>query len=1095
MRLNFSILALLVSLQSSAQFYQGMTQSFGKNRVQYNDFLWNFYRFKNVDVYFYLGGNELAGFIGKTADEDMGDIERMFDYKISGRLQVMVFNRMSDMKQTNIGLETDEMENGNIGGVTRVIGNKVLICFDGDHNNLRSAFRAGVSRVLLEQLMYGGNIKDRIQSSVLLHLPYWYAEGLAAYVGYGFDAEMDNKLRDGFLSKRYLKFNRMTEENELLAGISMWHYIAETYGQTAIANLLYLTRINKNIESGISYVLGISLKQLAADWSSFYQKRYMQDERSRHQPAGQTVNVKMKKKHILTQAKLSPDAGTIAYVTNDLGRYRVFLYDMAAGKSRRIKKGGLKSIEFENDMSFPLIQWHPSGRTLTIIYENKGNVWLDNYNLSEKKLEKNKFFYYEKVTSFSYSDDGNSMAITGVQKGQSDVFVFNVRARTSQNITNDLFDDSDARFMPGNKFIVFSSNRPSDSLRSELFKDTPPLKYYDLFLYDYYGRSEVLKRISQTEQANEFQPLPISPSSLVYLSDRNGIFNTYFAGIDSVLSFVDTTEHYRYIIREQPHSNFSRNIDHHDLNFKKTRYLQTRLMNRRHEFILSPNPFSDTLALKNIEPEPTQFALLKRKTIPKFKSAQVVTRPESEIIQKDIPADTIAKPKTDKIDINNYVFQSEFQRKKPPVDSTAVSKTDSLPAIFPLAPSQPADTSFRLPKRRNYDPVFSANYFVAQLDNSLLNATYQTFTGGAVYFDPGLTGLFKIGISDLMNDYKITAGFKLSGDLNSNEYLLVFDDLKRRIDKQYVFFRQAREFSIGPFFLKVHTHEFKYRLGFPLNETTSIRGTAAYRHDRTVVKSTDIIPLQIQNFYENWASLKAEFVYDNTIKRGLNLHNGTRLKVFTEGFRQVDESKTFMGVVGVDIRHYLKLHRQIIWANRFAASTSFGNLKLIYYLGSVDNTFVPTNNFNYDISIDFSQNYAFQTLGSPMRGFIQNIRNGNSFALINSEIRVPLFQYLLQRPIRSDLIRNFQVVGFGDAGTAWTGWDPYGKDNSLNTQTISGNPITIILQKQIEPIVGGFGFGLRSRILGYFLKADWAWGIEDRKLNDRIFYLSLGLDF
>ncbi len=130
-----------------------------------------------------------------------------------------------------------------------------------------------------------------------------------------------------------------------------------------------------------------------------------------------------------------------------------------------------------------------------------------------------------------------------------------------------------------------------------------------------------------------------------------------------------------------------------------------------------------------------------------------------------------------------------------------------------------------------------------------------------------------------------------------------------------------------------------------------------------------------------------------------------------------------------------------------------------------------------------------------MRGFIQNIRNGNSFALINSEVRVPVFQYLLQRPIRSDLIRNFQVVGFGDVGTAWTGWDPYGKDNSLNTQTISGNPITVILQKQIEPVVGGFGFGLRGRILGYFLKADWAWGIEDRNLNDRIFYLSLGLDF
>jgi hypothetical protein len=1094
MRFFFSVVALLAFLPSSAQFYQGMTQSFGKNRVQYNDFLWNFYRFKNADVYFYLGGTELAGYLGKTADEDISEVERMFDYKISGRLQVMVFNRMSDMKQTNIGLETDEMENGNIGGVTRVIGNKVLIYFDGDHNHFRSAFKAGISRVLLEQLMYGGNIKDRIQSSVLLHLPYWYAEGLAAYIGYGWNTEMDNKLRDGFLSKRYLKFNRMTEENELLAGISMWHFIAETYGQTAIANLLYLTRINKNIESGINYVLGISLKQLAADWSSFYQKRYLQDDRNRQQPAGQTADIKIRKKQILTQAKLSPDAGSVAYVTNDLGRYRIFIHDLSSGKSKRIRKGGLKSIEFENDLSFPLIQWHPSGRILTIIYENKGQVWMDNYNVSDKKWEKNKFFYYEKVTSFSYSDDGNNMVISGVQKGQSDIFVFNVRARTSQNITNDVFDDRDARFMPGNKFIVFASNRPSDSLRSESLKTALPLPFYDLFLCDYQARGDVLKRISNTENANEFQPLPLSPSSLSYLSDRNGIFNSYIAGIDSVLAFVDTTEHYRYILSEKPFSNLSRNIDHHDLNFKKTRYLQTRLFNNKHEFIISPNPFSDSLALTT-EPEPTQFALLRQKAKANVKPVQVTSQPVMEIMQKDLQQDTSAGHPENKIDINNYVFQSEFKRKKTVVDSVQVTKSDTLIAVFPFNASTQADTAFRLPKRRNYDPVFSADYFVVQLDNSLLNATYQTFTGGAVFFDPGLTGLFKIGISDLMNDYKITAGFKLSGDLNSNEYLLVFDDLKKRIDKQYVFYRQAREFAIGPFFFKVHTHEIKYRLSLPFNETTSIRTTAAYRHDRTVVKSTDVLPLQIPNFYENWASLKGEFVYDNTIKRGLNLYNGTRLKFFAEGFRQVDKSKTFMGVIGVDFRHYFKIHRQIIWANRFAASSSFGNLKLIYYLGSVDNTFVPVDNFNYDINIDFSQNYAFQTLASPMRGFIQNIRNGNNFALINSEIRIPVFQYLLQRPIRSDLIRNFQVVGFGDAGTAWTGLDPFGKDNSLNTQIINGNPITVIIQKQIEPVVGGFGFGLRSRLLGYFLKADWAWGIEDRKLNDRIFYLSLGLDF
>jgi hypothetical protein len=250
-----------------------------------------------------------------------------------------------------------------------------------------------------------------------------------------------------------------------------------------------------------------------------------------------------------------------------------------------------------------------------------------------------------------------------------------------------------------------------------------------------------------------------------------------------------------------------------------------------------------------------------------------------------------------------------------------------------------------------------------------------------------------------------------------------------------------------------------------------------------------------KNKYENWATVRGEFVFDNTINTGLNLYNGVRYKIFAEHFQQVDEQKTDLSVIGADFRYYQKIHRQIIWANRFAASTSFGQSKLIYYLGSTDNTFVPTDNFNTEIQVDPKQDYAFQALATNMRGFIQNIRNGNSFAVINSEIRFPIFQYLANKPIRSDFFRNFQVIGFGDIGTAWTGPSPYGKNNALFKREYNGNPISIEVTKKVEPIVGGYGFGIRSRLLGYFLRADWAWGVDDGAVQERIFYFSLGLDF
>src|SRR5580765_6227337 len=161
--LLFIIACLLLSSKSDAQFYNGYQMTFGKNRVQYEQRFWSFYKWKNFDTYFYLGGQELAVFTGRSADADIEDIEKLLDYKLDGRLQFIIYNKLSDAKQSNIGLETDETVSNNIGGVTKIVGNKVFLYFTGDHEALHRQIRAGIAKVLLDQMMYGGDVKDRIQ--------------------------------------------------------------------------------------------------------------------------------------------------------------------------------------------------------------------------------------------------------------------------------------------------------------------------------------------------------------------------------------------------------------------------------------------------------------------------------------------------------------------------------------------------------------------------------------------------------------------------------------------------------------------------------------------------------------------------------------------------------------------------------------------------------------------------------------------------------------------------------------------------------------------------------------------------------------------
>ena len=46
-----------------------------------------------------------------------------------------------------------------------------------------------------------------------------------------------------------------------------------------------------------------------------------------------------------------------------------------------------------------------------------------------------------------------------------------------------------------------------------------------------------------------------------------------------------------------------------------------------------------------------------------------------------------------------------------------------------------------------------------------------------------------------------------------------------------------------------------------------------------------------------------------------------------------------------------------------------------------------------------------------------------------------------------------------------------------------------------DPLVEGFGGGLRTKLFGYFIRADLAWGVEEGKVNKPIFYISLSTDF
>ncbi|HXH19873.1 MAG TPA: hypothetical protein VNJ07_12400 [Chitinophagales bacterium] len=1129
----------LAFLPTSA-FSQGTQTTFGQNRVQYKHFEWSYYETDKFVTYFYLGGQDIGKFVIQFAEKEVSRVEELLEYKINKRIEILVYNDLSDLNQTNIG---QQLELPNPGGLTKVIENKMFVYFDGNHQHLEKQIRQGIAQIFINHIVFGGNLQEILQNAVLLNLPAWFTDGLAEYVGVDWNTELDNKLRDGILTGKYRKFNKLTGEEAKFAGHALWHYVEEKYGKSAVPNLLYLTRINRSVESGFLFVLGGSVKSVLAEWYDYYYNHYMQEKNSRSLPVDTNhIPVRRQKKYPLYEVKLSADGRHFAYAANNSGRYKVRLHDFKTGKSKRVMKGGMKTITLVTDYHYPLMAWSPDGKTLAVIYEKRDNLFLLLYNIDTGDKMKQPITKFQQIHSFAFTDDPRLLVMSASNRGQSDIYTYYIPTTLVEQLTNDYYDDIETGFVKiGNRRgIIFLSNRLTSELNEQRLDTILPGNNFDLYFYNLGTRSNELVKVTSTPFYSESQPLQLNDSLFAFLSDDSGIRNRYagyfesiFSGYDTVYYFQDSIvanpvwkldslsekarakldsvrvlEVYKDTAHTFPITDFFTNIIEHDISGKARKSVDMHLLNSKFEFFvtdLNDSSFNKTSLENTFYQNFRQGQINRQKLLEKEREGVQLRLDRGEL------SDTLKEQE-------ELFFQSDFN----------TSPEINVAEYLDYEEAEESQPVFKLTRVRPYRVRFSTDYVVTQfLDNGIIMTQYQKFTPGVpVYTSPPLSMTINLGISDLFEDYRITGGFRFPYDFNGSEDFIAFENLKKKVDKKLLYYRKVDRqifndvvpFTNTPIFAppdntvesKIKTNYFEYRMNFPFDVIKSIRWYLAFRHDNYIFLSKEDFSHNLPSHAESWLFTKAEYVHDNTVSIGLNLLNGIRFKIFMELHKQIPfENKTifnnldlklpglndaYLAVFGFDFRYYQKVHKNIVWANRIAWSSSIGTQKLIYYLGGVDSWIAPE--FDRSTPISENNNYAFQALATNLRGFKQNVRNGNSFVVFNSELRIPVFAYLSNTTIKSEFIRNFQVLGFTDIGTAWEGFNPWNKENPLFTDVIGRDPVTVTVEYFKNPIVFGYGVGMRTSLFGYFVRLDIAWGNDSGiKTESPRFYFSFSTDF
>lgn len=1054
----------------NAQLLLPTQVEFGQNRIQKKEFNWKVLTSSNFELYFYGDAQNLAQNSVVFAEAEFERLSALLGYSPYSRTKIFLYNASSDMFQSNANLhqagEINQFE-------SNLSKSKIELAFTGDIASFKNVLVNKISEIFVFEMLYGGSLKDALQSSILLTLPEWFISGISAYAAHGWDNEMDDYMRDAILKKRMKRPEKLSGDEARLVGQSIWNYVAEKYGKDNISNILNLTRIIRNEQTSIGSTLGTSYTKFLKDWRDFYA-----DQTSKltgnYSPMRADFKIKSENKLISEEiigGRMSSDQSMIAYVTQDQGQYKIWNYVPKTKKNELLLKIGIKNTGESVQSTAPSLAW-AKNNTLAIIYEKDGEIKLQ--VLKELSADKPKGYVSVRKTlknlvqinTIDLSDNGQQLVLSAVKKGQNDLFLYDIAKGGTTQITNDIYDDRDPSYVPNSKAIVFVSNRNNDTTVTDKSSFKALAANFGIYRHDGLARNAEITLLADS-LGNIRRPIAYDDSTVVFISDEKGIGNLYrYAKGDSTIQKINQI------------SNSISNIYDFDFNPNNASLLYLSLENG--------SPFLGYLRRLDLDAE-YELPRLGKNAGSQDDLSQLLPK-SPEIEQEKVAekaADEPAKPKLDlkpgEVDTDNYTF-----------DQTSIPKQEPRTQRSGRNNGVIIKSSNRRDSRIKGPTDFKDKIELVNFDNNFVADPLRNFGWkNSVVF------------SDVLQNQIIKGGVMITPNLKNGDLFAEYNNYKNRIDyglrfdRRSYFEEEQNQSGVGR---KMLYNKIMATVAYPISTSSRISFSpfalkAATRYYNSIAQNTS----------DNFGGWQLEYVYDKTSHMGTNQLEGTRFKTRYESVKGLSNAGESFNKLSFDLRNYTKLPQGIILATRLSMGRSTGRSPKQYLLGGMDNWIAAKtenrggveNPLSTDVMETSNRNaLLFADFVTNMRGFYLNKVSGSNHAVINAELRFPIFKYLGNKQASSSALSNFQATMFSDFGTVWNKRSPFANQNDFNTKPIlNSSPFTGLVTDFKSPILAGYGFGARTSILGYFVKMDVAWGVDDSEVQKPITYFTIGLDF
>ena len=988
------------SIELKAQGSQWISEN---HRIQYQKFAWKYVGSSNFEVY-YLDKNEaLAKSTLAYLESDFVRVTELISYSPVQKIKLFIYPNHETWLQSNGGISlanAKEVEQENLSKF------RIEIAFKENLASFRQELTEQVASIYLHDLLYGGSVKDVLQSSLLLNVSDWYVQGMAAYIARGDSPEMrrftyqiisENKIRKLPLAKG--------KEAELL-GQSIWAYIATTYGKQSIGNILNLTRIIRSEQSSISSTIRKPFSKFLKDWFDYYLNDAKQLEvnslkvfsTEEYTTSTPTMN----------SYRLSPDGLHEVWVSDESGRYSVHFHTLGAKKSQIILQSGLKDVNRISEGKGPLVSWYGKN-SLAVLFSDQGYTWYQSFTM--EKSGKLKGDDKKKIANLSYLDmkmaaNGTKMLVRVMEKGQVDVGIYDLKRNRLNPMTKDAFDETEAHWLPDNR-ILYLTDRYIDSLPA------PAAPFTSAFIWN--------------------PDEPENPSRLFSTSGK--VFNFQFRS-DSVAYFLQAQNTGNRLIRFQ---------------WSDSTFQQMAVR---------------SVAWENFEIGPAGISS-KERNILSDKIARYTWSSLDELTNSSwIP--TIIDP---------VILNS--------VEPVNAESTDLAKKTRRARLERQQSIRLKREPGKLVGPLDYENTFV-------MNSSEGQFRSDPIR---GLGYGYELKANDLLENHLFKAGAFLTANLRNTDIWGEYSYLANKLDWTFRYDRKVLGQDTESESQKIRFNRFALTATYPFNLLSRLSVTGMYSTNRLFSQ----LSLTNPEDYSGYAGTSVNYVFDNTVSAGENLRTGFRFSLLAEAHKEVVNTGDFVRL-GLDARYYKKLSNSFYFATRLSASHQMGSQTQASMLGGMENWLFNKQETRTQESplglANLAQRDVFMSnFIAPLRGFALNKLSGNSHLLLNMELRLPVKSLMAIES--SSVLNSVQLVGFTDIGTAWSGSSPFAKTNGFNTNVYGGktNPFQATVTDFRNPFLMGYGFGARATVFGYFVKFDYAFGLENKEVKSPVTYLTLGYDF